>query len=65
MTVAKLISELQKIEDKTLPIRIVSDNSGIEELDNDEQNLWVDGLEASHTGASGYEISGEIRLIVQ
>ena len=28
-------------------------------------DLWVQGIEVSETGESGYEISGEIRIITE
>jgi len=57
MTVKELIERLQKIKNKNLPIRVIS----IE----DDSNYWLDadGVEISNTGESGYEISGEVRLI--
>ena len=36
MTVKELIKQLQKIKDKTLPIRV------IEKKDNDDPNYWLD-----------------------
>ena len=57
MNVQELIDKLQKIEDKTLPIRVVNQDS------EDEGNIWVFDSEVSSTGDSGYEYSGEVRLI--
>ncbi len=30
---------------------------------NDEENKWVYGIELSEKGQSGYEMSGEVRLL--
>ena len=59
MTVKKLIKQLQKIKDKTLPIRV------IEKKDNDDPNYWLDNnsVEVSNTGEDGYNCCGEVRLI--
>ena len=60
MTVKDLIKQLQKIEDKNLPIRV------IEEMDNDDPNYWLrptGSIEVSDKGDSGYEMQGEVRLI--
>lgn len=53
MTVGELIEELQKIEDKTLDVR----------LEDDETNKWVERVEAHYQGGSGYELHGEVILI--
>ena len=53
MTVEELINELQKIEDKTLDVR----------LEDDETNKWVERVEAHYQGGSGYELHGEVILI--
>mgnify|MGYP003133243400 CR=1 FL=1 len=58
MNVNKLIGILNKVEDKSLPIRII-------ELDEDgwfKDNHWLEEVEISDTGSSGYEIEGEVRL---
>ena len=60
MNVKELIKKLQKVQDKTLPIRV------IEEEDNDNPNYWLrtsDSIEVSNTGDSGYKICGEVRII--
>jgi hypothetical protein len=60
MNVKELIKKLQKIEDKTLPIRV------IEEEDNDDPNYWlrpIGSIEVSNTGEDGYQICGEVRMI--
>jgi hypothetical protein len=38
------------------PIRLISDLE-------DEENIWLHTIEVSAKGQSGYEVSGEIRLI--
>ena len=53
MTVEELIEELQKIEDKTLDVR----------LEDDETNKWVERVEAHYQGGSGYELQGEVVLV--
>ena len=55
MTVEELINELQKIEDKTLDVRL--------EYKNEEANKWVERVEAHYQGGSGYELHGEVILI--
>jgi hypothetical protein len=35
----------------------------VSEDGKDEENIWLNGIELSNTGDSGYECSGEIRLI--
>ena len=60
MNVNKLIGILNKVEDKSLPIRAIK-------LDEDswsEDNYWLEEVEVSDTGSSGYEIEGEVRLYV-
>ena len=56
LTVATLIEILNLVEDKTLPIRVQSENP------TDEDNQWVDGVELHNTGESGYEVEGEVTL---
>ena len=53
MTVEELINELQKIEDKTLDVR----------LEDEEANKWVERVEAHYQGGSGYELKGEVILV--
>ena len=55
MTVEELINELQKIEDKTLDVRL--------EYKDGEANEWVERVEAHYQGGSGYELHGEVILI--
>jgi len=57
MTVKELIEELQNIEDKALSVRV------IEEKDNGCPNYWLNSIDISDTGETGYEIHGEVRLI--
>tara|TARA_R100000951_G_C2490240_1_gene134240 strand:- start:320 stop:493 length:174 start_codon:yes stop_codon:yes gene_type:complete len=54
MKVKELINELNKVP-KDLPIRADNLYSG--------DNEWVVDLEYSTKGESGYELSGEVRLI--
>ena len=57
MTVKELIKELQQIEDTTLSVRV------IEEKDNGRPNYWINNIDISNTGDTGYELHGEVRLI--
>jgi len=57
MNIQQLINYLQSVEDKTLPIRIINDS------EVDGENYWLNKIELSDTGNSGYEIKGELRLI--
>ena len=54
MKVKELIEKLKKLP-QDLPVR--TDNQY-----RSENNQWVDGVEYSETGQSGYEIEGEVRL---
>jgi len=56
-TVGELEALLATIKDKDLSIRLI--NEAVE----DEENIWVHSIELSDTGASGYELDGEVRLI--
>jgi hypothetical protein len=56
MNPKELIAILEKLP-QDLPIRLVSKDG------QDEENIWLNGIELSNTGDSGYECSGEIRLI--
>ena len=59
MTVEELINELQKLEDKTLDVRL--------EYKDEEANKWVERVvervEAHYQGGSGYELHGEVILV--
>ncbi len=55
MNVKELIEELKNLP-QDLPIR--TDNRYLE-----GENEWIDGVECSRTGESGYEIEGEVRLL--
>ena len=58
MNVNKLIGILSKVKDKSLPIRII-------ELDEHgwyKDNYWLEEVEVSDTGSSGYEVEGEVRI---
>jgi len=62
MTVEDLINVLQKIEDKSLLIRVIETNDF--DIDgNPKPNFWLNEIEVSEKGQSGYEQNGEIRLI--
>jgi len=54
MNVKELIEELKKLP-QDLPVR--TDNQYPE-----GENEWIDGIEYSETGSSGYELEGEVRL---
>lgn len=56
MTVKELIDKLYKIP-QDLEIRVVHDNR------EDEANEWVNEVEFSEKGQSGYEVYGEVRLL--
>ena len=65
MNVQQLIEILQSIEDKTLPIRVIEDKDYYESGDA-KTNFWLyseTDIELNNTGQSGYEMSGEVRLI--
>tara|TARA_R100001460_G_scaffold76896_1_gene117883 strand:+ start:472 stop:654 length:183 start_codon:yes stop_codon:yes gene_type:complete len=57
MNVKELIAELQKVEDKSLEVRC------IDVADTDDYNAWAYKVEESSTGSSGYELSGEVRIL--
>jgi len=61
MTVQELINKLNKIEDKTLFVRVLENNP--HNPDFNMENYWLDEIEISDTGQSGYELHGEVRLI--
>jgi hypothetical protein len=56
MNVAELIEQLKKLP-QGLPIRMV-------DKDNDQENLWVYEVEFNNKNDRGYEVSGEVRLLV-
>ena len=58
-TVQDLIDVLELVDDKSLPIRVIEQGREDEGIDN----FWLCDIEVSSTGASGYEQSGEVRLI--
>ncbi len=63
----KLLNKIIKIypDCEDLPIRLVLPDHNaitISELDI-IHNYWLDGIDMSTTGSSGYEVSGELRLI--
>ena len=45
------------IDELEQPVRLI--NEGVD----DEENIWVNDIEVSPKGSSGYELSGEIRII--
>jgi len=57
MNVKELIQELKKLP-QDLPVR--TDN----QYPNGE-NEWIESVEYSETGQSGYEIEGEVRLLTE
>ena len=57
MNVKELIEELKKLP-QDLPVR--TDNQYPE-----GENEWIESVEFSETGQSGYEIEGEVRLITE
>ena len=59
MTGFELLQKLNRMSIDQLeePIRII--NSDVD----DEENIWPNEIEVSQKGQSGYEESGEIRLI--
>lgn len=59
MTVDELIKELQKIEDKTLDVRVEDS----EEDYFEEVNRWLERVEVHYQSKSGYEQFGEVILI--
>jgi|TARA_R110000765_G_scaffold417680_2_gene520402 hypothetical protein len=61
MTVKELSELLEKVKDKSLPIRVLEYNP-----DNPEFNManyWLYDVEVVDIGSSGYENSGEVILI--
>ena len=59
MTVDELIKELQKIEDKTLDVRLEDE----EEDYFEEVNKWVERVIVNYRGGSGHELHGEVVLV--
>ena len=60
--VVKVNNQVQKIEDKSLLIRVIENNDF--DIDgNPKPNFWLSGIEVSEKGQSGYEQNGEIRFI--
>ncbi len=59
LKVKELIKKLEQIKNKDLPV-VVAD---IEDSSGDFYNHWVQNVEESETGSSGYEIEGEVRLL--
>jgi len=61
MKVKELIKKLEQIKDKTLPIRVQSDDMEVNIYLEDNQ--WVNDVELHNAGDSGYEIKGEVTLL--
>ena len=61
MTVQELIDALNTIENKDLCVRVLENNP--HNPDFNMENYWLDEIEISDTGQSGYELHGEVRLI--
>ena len=64
MTVQDLINALNKIEDKTLSVRVLEYRP--EDKDYDTANYFLehhlDSISVHSTGSSGYELHGEVLL---
>ena len=60
MTVKELLELLEKVEDKSLPIRVLENNP--DNPDFNMTNYWLDDIEVVDTGRSGYENCGEVIL---
>jgi hypothetical protein len=64
MTVEELINALNKIEDKTLCVRVAEDRPDCDVCDS--ANYWLekhlDSIIEHSTGSSGYELHGEVLL---
>lgn len=58
MKAKDLIKLLEKMP-QNLPVRIIIDQEGHE----DDENYWVNKVEVSKKGSSGYELEGEIRIL--
>ncbi len=61
MTVQELIDALNTIENKDLCVRVLENNPHNPNFNM--ENYWLDEIEVSDTGQSGYELHGEVRLI--
>ena len=55
INIEELIKQLQKIKNKTLSIRIIKEK-------DDDKNYWLENIDVSNTGDTGYELHGEVRL---
>ena len=70
MLVRDLLEQLQSLVDNDpkildLPIRVIEGNDYEENGIDAKPNYWLDNdsIEVNNTGQSGYEMSGEVRLI--
>ena len=65
MTVKDLIDALNKIEDKTLLVRVHEDKPDCDVCDS--ANYWLEkdlnSVIEHGTGSSGYELNGEVLLV--
>ena len=61
MTVQESIDALNTIENKDLCVRVLENNPHNPNFNM--ENYWLDEIEISDTGQSGYELHGEVRLI--
>ena len=61
MTVQELIDALNTIDNKDLCVRVLENNPHNPNFNM--ENYWLDEIEISDTGQSGYELHGEVRLI--
>ena len=60
MNVNELINALNKIEDKSLPIKIVK----LDEFGWHQEEYWLEQMELSNKASTlGYEIEEEVKLI--
>ena len=59
MTVKELIEALSKVP-QDLMVRAEAEVT----VADDTTNYWVQGLEVHETGSSGYELNGEVVLII-
>tara|TARA_A100001201_G_scaffold36568_1_gene38433 strand:- start:187 stop:372 length:186 start_codon:yes stop_codon:yes gene_type:complete len=58
MRVDTLIKRLNQVKDKSLLVRVVT-NNGEEDL----SNYWINDIEVHNKNSSGYEQNGEVILI--
>lgn len=56
-TVQELIDALQKVDDKTLPVRILNS------LEPDAENIWIHSIEVTNDNEDFRGQSGEVRIL--